>query len=165
MGIGWGVGIGVWNGKADSYFFHIGVDAGFESDLMAYEKGGEGAVVMTNAQDGERLALEVMRSIAVEYGWPDGQPKVKTAVAVDPKILGKYVGMYEVEPGSQIAIKLKDGHLMDGTDESEEALIPESSTKFAVPDGNELEFVTDARGKVGCLVLHQHGQDHKAMKK
>ena len=55
--------------------------------MAAYEQGGEGAVVMTNAQGGSRLADEVMRSIAATYHWPDFQPKVRAAVTVDPKTL------------------------------------------------------------------------------
>ena len=94
----WGLGVQIGGSKTDPYFTHGGVNEGFESDFAAYEKGGEGAVVMTNAQGGEQLAEEVMRSIAAEYGWPDFKPVVRTAVKVDPKILAEYVGTYELAP-------------------------------------------------------------------
>jgi CubicO group peptidase (beta-lactamase class C family) len=165
----WGLGVQIGGSKTDPYFAHGGVNEGFESNFTAYEKGGEGAVVMTNAQGGGRLAEEVMRSIAAEYGWPDFQPEVKTvvAVAVDPKVLGEYVGTFEVRPGFDLVVTLRDGHLVASpSGQSEEGLIPESPTKFFVQDvGAELEFFPDAQGKVGYVVLHQSVRDFKAMKK
>jgi hypothetical protein len=38
----------------------------------------DGAVVMTNAEDGTRLAEEIMQSIASEYGWPDFRATVRS---------------------------------------------------------------------------------------
>lgn len=67
----WGLGIGIGGSDADPYFIHGGSDAGFESLLVAYQNHLDGAVVMTNAQGGTRLAEEIIRSIATEYGWPD----------------------------------------------------------------------------------------------
>jgi len=163
----WGLGVEIGGSQADPYFTHGGVDEGFESIFAAYEQGGEGAVVMTNAQGGEELAQEVMRSIATEYGWPDFQPKVVTAVTMDPKIVAEYVGTYEVGPNFDIVIALKDGHLVaSATGQSEEEVIAESATKFLVPAvGAEFEFVPDAQGKVAYLVLNPGARSMKAMKK
>jgi len=163
----WGLGVQIGGSKIDPYFAHGGVNEGFESNFTAYEKGGEGAVVMTNAQGGGRLADEVMRSIAAEYGWPDLKPEVRTAVTVDPKILAEYVGTYEVRPGFEIVLAMKDGHLVaSATGESEAEVIAESPTKFLVPEvGAEFEFVPDAQGKVTYLVLNPGGRNMKAMKK
>ena len=54
--------------------------------MVAYENSGEGAVVMTNAQGGGALAIEIMRSIAVEYGWPDYRPRVLARFLIYLKI-------------------------------------------------------------------------------
>jgi hypothetical protein len=70
----WGLGPKIGGSAADPYFTHNGVDAGFESLFVAYENHGDGAVVMTSAQGGSRLAEEIMQSIATEYGWPDFHP-------------------------------------------------------------------------------------------
>jgi CubicO group peptidase (beta-lactamase class C family) len=67
----WGLGLMIGGSGADPYFTHNGVDAGFESLFVAYENHSDGAVVMTNAQGGSRLAEEILQSIATEYGWPD----------------------------------------------------------------------------------------------
>jgi CubicO group peptidase (beta-lactamase class C family) len=73
----WGLGIGIGGSDADPYFIHGGVDAGFESLLVEYENHLDGAVVMTNAQGGTRLAEEIMQSIATEYDWPDFRSTVR----------------------------------------------------------------------------------------
>jgi CubicO group peptidase (beta-lactamase class C family) len=73
----WGLGLQIGGSDADPYFSHGGVDAGFESLLVEYENHLDGAVVMTNAQGGTRLAEEIMQSVATEYGWPDFRPTVR----------------------------------------------------------------------------------------
>ena len=83
----WGLGPEISGSAADPLFRHGGVDAGFESLMVAYENGGEGAVVMTNAQGGGVLAIEIMRSIATEYGWPDYHPRVIGRFSILPKVL------------------------------------------------------------------------------
>jgi hypothetical protein len=71
---GWGLGFQIGGSPAKPYFAHGGVNAGFESIFLCYEDGSEGAIVMTNAQGGSVLANEILRSIAVEYNWPDKRP-------------------------------------------------------------------------------------------
>ncbi len=163
----WGLGVQIGGSKENPYFTHGGVNEGFESDFAAYEKEGEGAVVMTNAQGGERLAQEVMRSIAAEYGWPDLKPEERTPVVLDPKVLAEYVGTYTVRPGMDIVIAQKDGHLVASvTGQGPEDVIAESATKFLVPSvGAEFGFEPDAQGKVTYLVLNPGGRNMKAMKK
>jgi CubicO group peptidase (beta-lactamase class C family) len=168
----WGLGVQIGGSKTDPYFTHGGVNEGFESLFAAYEFSGfetgtEGAVVMTNVQGGEELCQEVMRSIAVEYGWPDWKPEVRTAVVVDPKILAEYVGTYAVSPGFDVVLTVKDGHLVaTATGQNAEDVIAESATKFLVPGvGAEFGFEPDAQGKVTYLVLNPGGRNMKAMKK
>jgi CubicO group peptidase (beta-lactamase class C family) len=163
----WGLGVEIGGSKDDPTFTHGGVNEGFESSFVAYQKGGDGAVVMTNAQDGGRLAGEVMRSIAAEYGWPDFKPKVVATVALDAKILAEYVGTYEVGPNFDIVIAVMDGHLVaSAMGQGEEEVIAESTTKFMVPGvGAEFEFHPDAQGKVTYLVLNPGARSVQAMKK
>jgi CubicO group peptidase (beta-lactamase class C family) len=163
----WGLGVQVGGSKTAPYFTHGGVNEGFESDFAAYEKDGEGAVVMTNAQGGAVLADEILRSVAAEYGWPDWKPVVKTAVAVDPRVLSEYVGTYALEPNFDLVITAKDGELtVHANGESDLELRAESATKFyPLKMEAEFEFVRDAQGKVSYLVLHMRGQDRKALKK
>jgi hypothetical protein len=127
----------------------------------------DGAVVMTSGDAGGLLGDEVMRSIAVEYEWPDYRPVVRTAVPVDPKILSQYVGSYELQKGFDLVVTLENGRLMtQATGQGKIPIYAESDTKFfptAVPA--EIEFFKDEQGKVTYLILHQNGHEMKAPKK
>ena len=167
-GIGhWGLGLEIGGADGNQYFSHGGANEGFRNFFLAYEKSGEGAVVMTSGDAGGQLGDEVMRSIAVEYGWPDYKPVVRAAVQVDPKILAQYVGAFELQKGFDLVVTLENGRLMtQATGQGKIPIYPESETKFfptAVPA--EIEFFKDDQGKVTYLVLHQNGHEMKAPKK
>jgi CubicO group peptidase (beta-lactamase class C family) len=163
----WGLGVQIGGSEADRYFSHGGVNAGFEALFVGYENHGDGAVVMTNAQGGSRLADQVMHSIAAEYEWPDFKQVVRTEVKVDPVVLAKYAGTYELRPGFNDTFTVEGDRLMaQATHQSKFPMFPESETKFffKVVDA-EIEFVKDADGKVTGMVLHQNGRELKGVKK
>jgi len=55
-------------GQDDSlYFTFNGGNEGYRCDFFAYVKKDQGAVVMTNSDNGGRLIKEILRSIAAEY--------------------------------------------------------------------------------------------------
>jgi hypothetical protein len=162
----WGLGLEIGGTAANPYFSHGGVNEGFESLFVGYENGGDGAVVMTNAQGGSRLAAEVMSSIAVEYNWPDFRPAVRTEVKVDREILARYVGTYQLTPQFGLTFRLDGNQLMTrATGQPEFPVFPESETKFflKVVDA-EVEFFRDDKGAVSYLLLHQGGHEMKGMK-
>ena len=68
---GWGLGPAV-EGSSDSLSFsHGGANEGFRCFLYAYAETGQGVAIMTNSDNGGRLARELLGSIARAYGWPD----------------------------------------------------------------------------------------------
>jgi CubicO group peptidase (beta-lactamase class C family) len=163
----WGLGLQIGGSAGDPYFSHGGVNEGFESLFVAYEHHGDGAVVMTNAEGGSRLAAEIMQSIATAYNWPDFRPVVRTQVKVDPAVLARYVGTYELAPNFSIAITLEGDQLMtQATNQPKVPVYPESPTRFflKVVDA-QVEFFPDDKGQVSYMILHQNGRDAKAMKK
>ncbi len=163
----WGLGMLIGGSASRPYFAHNGDDAGFEASFVGYEQGGDGAVVMTNAQGGGRIAEEVMASIATEYGWPDFRPIVRSSISIDPKVLAQYVGTYELSPTFSIAMTLDGNQLMtQATGQPTFPLHAESETKFflTVVDA-EVEFFKNNKGDVAYMMLHQGGHDVKAVKK
>lgn len=52
-------------------FSHHGGNKGYRCFLIAYSDRGQGAIVMTNSDNGFELVQEIVRSIAKEYDWPD----------------------------------------------------------------------------------------------
>lgn len=163
----WGLGLQIGGADANPYFSHGGANEGFRNIFVAYEKSGEGAVVMTNGDNGGQLGDEIMHSIASEYHWPDWHPEVRATIAVDPKILAQYVGTYGLAPGFDLVITLENGQLItQATGQPKFAVYAESETKFFPLDfPAELEFVKGDSGAVTAVVLHQGGHDMKAPRK
>ena len=163
----WGLGLEIGGAASNPYFSHGGVNEGFVSIFVAYEKSGEGAVVMTNADTGGTLSDEIMHSIAAEYSWPDYHPIFRTVVAVDPKILTEYAGTYALAPNFDLVITDEKGQLMaQATGQNKAPIYAESETVFfPVVVEAKIEFFHDAQGKVTHLILHQGGHDMKAPKK
>jgi CubicO group peptidase (beta-lactamase class C family) len=163
----WGLGVQIGGSEAMRYFSHGGANEGFRNLFVAYEKSGEGAVVMTNGDNGGQLGDELMHSIAAEYGWPDWKPEVKTTIKVDEKTLEQYAGTYELRPGFNLVVTVENGQLI--TQATGQPMFPvyaESETKFFPLDfPAELEFVRDGEGKVNAVILHQGGRDIRAPRK
>jgi CubicO group peptidase (beta-lactamase class C family) len=90
-------------------------------------------------------------------------PKERKEVAVDPAILERYVGRYELAPTFIIAITRDGSHLFAQPTAQQKAEI------FAEDDHNfflkivdaQISFETDAQGRATKLILHQNG-DHPA---
>jgi CubicO group peptidase (beta-lactamase class C family) len=163
----WGLGPAIGGPPESPYFTHAGSDEGFECVLVAYEHTGDGAVVMTNGQNGELLAYAVLRSTASVYGWPDFHPIAVWSVKVDPSVLATYVGVYELSPTFSIAITLENGQLMaQATNQRRFPLFPESPSKFFMKVADaKFEFFTGADGHISYLVLHQNGRDMRGERK
>lgn len=75
-------------------FGHTGIGDGFQASLTAYIDGGAGIAVMTNSDDGQRLADELTLTVARESGW-SGFPQVeKTVVRLSANASKRLVGRY-----------------------------------------------------------------------
>ena len=66
-----GIGFRLEGVGPSTRFSHHGGNDGFRAFVVAYVNSGEGAIVMTNSDDGAELIQEIVRSIAKEYDWPD----------------------------------------------------------------------------------------------
>jgi serine-type D-Ala-D-Ala carboxypeptidase/endopeptidase len=93
-------------------------------------------------------------------------PALRAEVRVDPAILDRYVGTYELAPGFQLVMTKEDDQLMtQATGQPKFPLFAESQTTFflKVVEASVTFVVDPASGKVTGLVLHQNG-DHPANK-
>lgn len=163
----WGLGLQIGGTPANMWFSHGGVNEGYESLFAGFDQNGDGAAVMTNAQGGMRLANDVMSAIAIAWNWPGWQPPMRTEVKVDPAILARYVGSYDLAPNVSVTFTLDGSRLMTQiTGQPKFPVYAESPTKFflTVVDA-EVEFVPDAQGQVHKVILHQGGQEHAAVRK
>lgn len=151
---GYGLGFGLQGAGAAGTFGHGGSNAGFKCQMVAFRESGRGAVVMTNGDQGSRLAQEVLRAISAEYGWPIFKPRTRTTVTVTPEMLAPLTGRYLMRPGRVITISLEGGTLIITDRDQRIELYPESETRFfEVVEETTVEFVKDADGKVTHLTI------------
>jgi CubicO group peptidase (beta-lactamase class C family) len=76
-----GLGMSVQRRDGAVYFSHSGGNVGFRCFLGASEKGGYGAAIMTNSDNGGALMAPLLRSIATEYQWKDYMPREYESIA------------------------------------------------------------------------------------
>jgi CubicO group peptidase (beta-lactamase class C family) len=149
-----GLGIFVEGEDFNFHFSHGGGNEGYRCFLVAYPERGQGAVIMTNSDDGWQLYSEILRSIDSEYGWGDFIPKEKVLAAVDSKIYDAYIGSYQVSPDFTCIITRENDRLyaeVVGMGKSE--IHPESEiTFFPVDVDATITFVKDETGQVSGFI-------------
>lgn len=159
----YGLGPGT-GGKPDRpYFTHGGSNAGYQSVLVAYNDG-DGAVVMTNGDNGGQLAAELIRTIAFEYKWPDFAPTVRKIVTVAPALLDTYVGAYQLGANAVMSVtRDADKLFVQLTGQGKLEMRPVADREFAAMSVDaRITFELDTQGDVSQLVLHQNGQNRPA---
>jgi len=159
----YGLGPIVRGSPPHRHFRHDGVNAGFVNAMIAFESG-DGAVVMTNAAGGGRLAGEILRSIAAEYRWPAIQARVRQRIDVSSQILERLVGTYELTPKFRIRVSREGERLFaQATGQERFEVFPESERDFfySVVDA-VLTFDADGQAGATQLILHQNGMDRVA---
>lgn len=154
----WGLGVDLGPAGGSRRFGHTGHNVGFSSEFVIYPDTCQGAVVMTNADQGGWLVSEVLRAIGDSYGWPDRvAPAVQVAIPVTPAIARRFVGQYQLKdfPAERFAISKRSGGLYwaraghVGRD-----LLPESAGRLFSPDSRmTLEAPDSSAEKAQTLLL------------
>lgn len=155
----YGLGMALGGSGRAAPFSHGGSNEGFKCMMFAYVETGQGAVVMTNGNQGSALANEILRSIAREYGWPDFQPVERTVAQVNPALFAEYVGEYEVFVG-KVVVTTEGGKLyVQPPRQSKQELLPSSETEFFLSSENiKVVFTKDAQGAVKGAQVHLGGR-------
>jgi Domain of unknown function (DUF3471) len=94
-------------------------------------------------------------------------PRARTAIELPASALSPYVGAYELAPGLELEVALRNGALFiqSSIGSTPAQLWPESNTDFFAKGVDaQVSFVRDASGKVSSLVLHQYGRNRTAKK-
>jgi CubicO group peptidase (beta-lactamase class C family) len=158
-----GIGPQVGGRTSRKFFQHGGANEGYRCQLIAYTDG-EGAVVMTNSDNGGGLTFEVMRTIAHVYGWPDFGPAERTLSATKPETLDRYVGAYQLTNGPPLVIRKDGDHLVGQViGDVPRVLFPSSDTEFFAKDVDVVvRFAGDPSGAASSLALTQFGREQSA---
>ncbi|MGH8080495.1 MAG: serine hydrolase domain-containing protein [Lysobacter sp.] len=93
----YGLGFFVEDLGGRTSFGHSGGAEGFRTQLYGYTRSGQGAVVMTNSDNGAALIEEILSSIAAEYGWPEFHVIEKAAIPGDAATNQQLAGDYRLE--------------------------------------------------------------------
>ena len=143
---------------------HGGGIEGFNTELAYYPDDKLTVVVLGNVNGG--APGEIARNLAaVAHGETVKLQSERKEITLDPKVLGRYVGAYQMENGPAMIITLENNQLfsMLGNQQSV-PIFPESETMFflKVVDA-QLEFPKEGgQGKASQVTLHQNGRDMPA---
>lgn len=150
-----GHGLGPGISEDSLRFGHGGANEGFRCRLTAFIENGSGVVVMTNSDNGDRLAGEIIGTIGREYGWEGVGPEEKVLAVLDAADYEAVAGTYRLSQIGELQIVYEEGKLIakapfvDGTPE----LLPETKTDFFLrEDGTPVTFVTEEGSVTGIVV-------------
>jgi hypothetical protein len=94
----------------------------------------------------------------------EAPPVEKGVVTVDPAILERYVGNYQLGPGFILSVTREGARLFtQATHQARIEVFPSSQTEFFLKVTNaQLTFYLDGKARAERVVLHQHGRDLSA---
>jgi CubicO group peptidase (beta-lactamase class C family) len=141
------LGINVLTTGDKHSFFHNGGNAGYCAFYIGYQDG-DGAMMMTNGENGHGIILEALRAIAQAYGWPDYKPAERTLITLPLAQQLQYVGKFSAPGVVDFTITAADQTLsITLPANSPMPLLPSSPTLFFVKAGNlQLRFDTPSTG-------------------
>jgi hypothetical protein len=138
--------------QKDKFFFND--DAMVTMEFIRNNKGEVDKLILRS-----RTAIEVWNKTNKPVPNPDG-------IKLDPKILDRYVGVYELNPNFTMEVtREQDRMFIQATKQEKLEMFAEAENKFflKVTDA-QLEFVSDASGKVIKVLLSQNGRQNEAKK-
>jgi CubicO group peptidase (beta-lactamase class C family) len=157
-------GVGVRTVSGHKVIDHGGGIEGFNT-FLAYYPGDKLTVVALANLTGDAPQQIVMRLAALAHGETVKLPSERKEITLDPKVLGRYVGAYQMGPGTSMLITLENNQLFSKLgNQAAIPIFPESQTMFfpKVVDA-ELEFSKyDDQGRPSQLILRQNGRDMPA---
>lgn len=114
----WGLGFRL-AGEGDGLCFgHDGRNAGFDSEMSISLAGGNGVVLMANANDNSAMFASLVGSIGRVRGWRDfpAAPERGDTRAVPPQLAAEVEGLYHLPSGEPLAIARRGSGLFRLTD-------------------------------------------------
>jgi CubicO group peptidase (beta-lactamase class C family) len=147
-----GVGPQLGGSNSRKYFSHGGGNEGYRCFLIAYEDG-EGAIVMTNSDSGGEVMMEVIRTIAHGYRWPDFAPPTRTIATVKPESLQRLAGVYAMGDRHTFVLrKVGSGWVGELLGNAPVAMFPSSELELFARDANVIvNFTPDDKGGVSAI--------------
>lgn len=143
--------------------WHNGGTGGYRTFAGFDPKSRTGVVVLSNASTGEGVD-DIGRHLLLPALPLLPAPKARKEVAVEPKVLDRYVGRYQLSPNFILNITRDEGRLyVQATGQPRFELFPSGEREFflKVVDA-QLTFETPSEGRATSVTLHQNGASQPA---
>ncbi len=139
---------------------------GYTCVMTIYPAKGQGAVIMTDSENGFVLIQEILCALSEAYHWPHYKPEEKTVLRLEPETYAQFVGRYEVRPDYVLDVTQEDYYLViRPTGQTATRFYAEGRTLFySVDPYVRIQFLSDKTGRVDSLVLWQQDFELTAKK-
>ncbi len=154
----YGYGWGIDSVEGKRRVGHSGGIPGFSTNIARVPEDDICIVLLSNASDG--TLHDITTSIfAILYNKAYELPKERTVIKVPEEILKQYEGEYEIKPGFDVIISVKDGELMAApTGQPTNILYAEKQDFFFMKSQDiEIEFTRNDKKEVDGFILNQGG--------
>jgi CubicO group peptidase (beta-lactamase class C family) len=149
-----GLGIAVRGRGDDLEVSHSGTNEGFRCTFVYYPERGEGAVIMTNSDQGATLTTQLMHALAREFDWDGYGTSTIRPIQVPPAELQQYAGTYPVpDMPMEVVIAVRSGTVLMNFNNNHQEIVPVGKDEFESVEGGRMRFVRDASGRVAALSL------------
>jgi hypothetical protein len=161
----YGFGLEIQTIKGHERISHGGGINGFNTYEAWYPQEKLSIIVLSNVNGNSPDEISG-RLAAVMHNEPVVLPSERKEVSIPVATLSRYVGVYQLAPNFSLTVTLQGDHLItQGSNQPTVPIFASSPTRFfaRVVDA-EIEFFTDANGKIDHLVLYQGGHETKGVK-
>jgi CubicO group peptidase (beta-lactamase class C family) len=149
-----GLGFFIDDNDGAVYFQHGGADEGFQALLIASRDDGYGLAVMASSDNGGVIAQEILRAVALEYGWEGILQDPVTVIDLSAAELAAYEGRYRSGPGEVASFEVEGGTLMARVTLQPvvSRMLPLGNDEFLNEElGRTLKFVRASGGEVVAI--------------
>jgi len=148
----WGLGMSVIGEGEWLRIGHDGANEGFRAALIAYPRRGDGMVIMTNSDTGDRLFAPITIALANALGWPGWQARTIVPAPVSEQALNDAAGRYQGF-GQTVDVRVNGAalHVTIANGPPPGDIFPQGNDLYLAEDGTPIRFVRDASGRVIAL--------------
>ena len=173
IGLGYGLGWGLYSSPYGKAFFKEGHDEGWRHLAVCFENGS-GILIMTNSSNGEGMFRPLIDSLlgptSFPFDWegytpynllpPPPKLKEHKIFSLNSEQLNRLVGRYSYPPDVMLSVAIENGHLfIQENDEPRQEFLAESPQDFYSTTSTDECTFQPASGTAQILILHLGDKD------
>ncbi len=108
----YGLGLFIRKQDNETYFSHMGDNAGFFAGFISHISDGYGVVVFTNSNTSPELIREINKAVAKTYKWEGFLPDSQKTVEISDEVKRQISGRYKTGSDRVVNIIYEDGDLL-----------------------------------------------------